>query len=64
MFTQEVGRHYTLFPDFHKTGTRVDVKSDTYFEYSFLRRIGKLVGEKDMPPLNEGAENHDRTGNE
>jgi hypothetical protein len=50
-FRQQVGRHYAIFPHFHKTGTRADVKSDTYYEYLFLLKLGELLGEKNMPPL-------------
>lgn len=50
-FKQQVGRRYKIFPHFHKGPVFKDVKSDTYFEYVFLLRLGELLGEKDMPPL-------------
>jgi hypothetical protein len=50
-FVQQIGRKYALFPDFHKTGIRENVKSDTYFEYTYLRRLGEELGETNMPVL-------------
>ena len=50
-FQQQIGRRYAIFPHFHKTHVSVDVKSDTYFEYLFLLRLGELLGEKGMPPI-------------
>lgn len=50
-FEQQVGRRYRIFPHFHKGPVFEDVKSDTYFEYLFLLRLGELLGEKNMPPI-------------
>jgi hypothetical protein len=50
-FEQQVGRAYRIYPHFHKGPVYQNVKSDTYFEYLFLRRLGELLGEKNMPPL-------------
>ena len=50
-FVQETGRTYGIFPHFHKTGIRKNVKSDTYFEYVFLRKLGEQLGETNMPAL-------------
>jgi hypothetical protein len=52
-FEQQVGRRYKIFPHFQKVPVFVDVKSDTYFEYLFLRKLGELLGEKDMPPIKD-----------
>lgn len=50
-FEQQIGRTYAIFPHFRKVPRLVKVKSDTYFEYYFLRKLGEMLGEKDMPPL-------------
>lgn len=50
-FEQQTGRRYKIFPHFHKGPVFADVKSDTYFEYLFLFKLGELLGEKGMPPL-------------
>jgi hypothetical protein len=55
-FEQQVGRRYKIFPHFKKVGVFVDVKSDTYFEYLFLFKLGQLLGEEDMPPLKGPAD--------
>jgi len=52
---QQVGRTYRIFPHFRKTGVYVRIKSDTYFEYLFLSKFGSLLGQKGMPPLNDGT---------
>jgi len=52
-FTQQVGRRYKIFPHFTKAPVDIDVKSDTYFEYLFLIKLGELLGEKDMPPIKD-----------
>ncbi|MEO6004464.1 MAG: hypothetical protein ABIZ04_20585 [Opitutus sp.] len=51
-FSQQVGRRYKIFPHFHKSHVSVNVKSDTYYEYLFLLRLGELLGEKNMPAIN------------
>ena len=60
-FVQQVGRHYTLANHFHKTATLENVKSDTYFEYVFLKKLGELLGEPNMPeikaPLQQNGSN-------
>lgn len=50
-FRQQIGRRYHFFPHLHKGPVIVPVSSDTYFEYAFLRRLGDLLGEKEMPSL-------------
>jgi hypothetical protein len=60
-FTQQVGRRYVLRPHFHKTHKSVTVKSDTYFEYLFLLKLGELLGEKNMPPI-KGSDQSKITG--
>jgi hypothetical protein len=50
-FEQQVGRRYRITPHFHKGPVFEVVKSDTYFEYLFLSKLGGLLGEKNMPPL-------------
>ena len=50
-FEQQVGRRYRLFPHFHKGPVYENVKSDTYFEYLFLLKLGELLGEKNMLPI-------------
>lgn len=61
-FELQVGRHYVIYPHFHKTGKDMKVKSDTYFEYLFLAKVGELVGEKGMPPLKGSGEDDDWPG--
>jgi hypothetical protein len=51
-FEQQVDRHYRIFPHFQKVPKFVKVKSDTYYEYFFLRKLGDLLGEKGMAPIN------------
>jgi hypothetical protein len=55
-FEQQVGRRFRIFPHFQKAPVLEKVKSDTYFEYLFLTKLGALLGEKDMPPI-RGGEN-------
>jgi hypothetical protein len=55
-FEQQVGRRFKIFPHFQKVPIFEKVKSDTYFEYLFLTKLGALLGEKDMPPI-RGGEN-------
>lgn len=45
-FRQQVGRLFFL-----DKPMRDDVKSDTYYEYLFLLRLGELLGEKNMPQI-------------
>lgn len=54
-FEQQVSRRYRVFPHFQKVPVFVDVKSDTYFEYLFLLKLGEMLGEKNMP-LIKGSE--------
>jgi hypothetical protein len=55
-FRLQVGHSHTIFPHFMKIPKFKTVKSDTFFEYLFLQKLGELVGEKDMPPLKGSAE--------
>jgi hypothetical protein len=55
-FQQQVGRRYQLFPHMQKVGRMVSVKSDTYYEYLFLLRLGELLGETGMPPIKGSAD--------
>lgn len=55
-FEQIVARRYSVFPHFHKGPVFVDVKSDTYFEYLFLLKLGELLGETNMPPIKGRAD--------
>lgn len=47
---QIVGRHYS-FPEMNKVPTWKNIKSNSFFEYLFLHRLGQELGEDGMPPL-------------
>lgn len=50
-FEQQTGRRYRIFPHFQKVPVMKEVKSDTYFEYLFLSKLGELLGEENMPVI-------------
>ena len=50
-FEQQVGRRYRIIPHFRKEPIFAKVRTDTYYEYLFLTKLGELLGEKNMPPI-------------